>query len=673
MLYANFKAYNNYITDSLYQWDKDQDLIINGLNLTVAPEIHFANANMDKAIVRQSVLENNVVTARIPNSLLQEALTIKAYVGVYEGTTFNVIETIEIPVIAKARPSDYSLTDTDEEIYSFNKLENEIANLIANANAGDKYSELVDIRVGFNGKIYNSAGQAVRSQIETVNRQIQDVNNQVKMEIRNIDDQVQRLNEGGLLLKDDVIGENVEAWLNEHPEATTTVQDASLGVEKLTDEAKLHLVKDYVTPQMYGAKGDGETDDTEAIKQAIASGLPVFIPKGNYIVTETIEIATPITITGVLDSESTNNSTLIKSFDGDLIFINSRYVTLNSIHLTNAYDGDTGNGLVIGGERQAQAFNSNNVLITNMGGDGCVLVNANNCTITGMCLIRNDGNGFYLKGNESANYSGNNIELINVYGNGKCGVILKGEANVVYCVSQSNADDNLKLLSWCSGCDITAYTEFSTNGYELNIAGNVFNNVIKGVFRSKTDKQFTNTYNMQNMLLFSQTNNNDTDIDCTPFLPNLATNKLFFASVSRNIRSILSLIDGKLYLDDKELMYERDSFNCSCEVTNKGAGGTVTMNNNGVESFCSFVDGKIKKVKYSLKEEITADILNISIKRDDGGVGSIIIKSNSGKCGVIELNNPLSVTKGQEITIDCTFYNGLTPANNIVSITPVIE
>lgn len=123
MIRVNFTTYNNYVTDSLYQWDVNRNLLINGLGLSVAPEIHFTNANMDRAIVRQSTLDNGVITARIPNSLLQSALTIKAYVGVYEGETFKVIETIEIPVIAKNRPFDYTIEDSDEEIYSFRLVE----------------------------------------------------------------------------------------------------------------------------------------------------------------------------------------------------------------------------------------------------------------------------------------------------------------------------------------------------------------------------------------------------------------------------------------------------------------------------------------------------------------------------------------------------------------------
>ena len=129
MIKTNFNAYASYVTDSLYQWDINQVLSVSGLNILVAPEVHFSNANMDKAIVRQSTLKDHIVSVAIPNSLLQEPLPIKAHIGIYEGDTFKIIELVEIPVIPKAKPLDYTIENTDEEIYSFNRLENMIKNI----------------------------------------------------------------------------------------------------------------------------------------------------------------------------------------------------------------------------------------------------------------------------------------------------------------------------------------------------------------------------------------------------------------------------------------------------------------------------------------------------------------------------------------------------------------
>lgn len=186
MIKANFNTYNTYVTDSLYQWDLNRVLNVTGLNLTVVPEVHFSNANMGKAIVRQATMTNGVVSVRIPNSLLQDPLTIRAHIGIYEGTTFKVVEKVEIPVIAKDRPSDYRIEDSDEEIYSFEALKNAVANMvthgeantisaridniIAHNNKTEGNTELVDIRVDNDGNTHESAGGAIRNQVSLLKK-----------------------------------------------------------------------------------------------------------------------------------------------------------------------------------------------------------------------------------------------------------------------------------------------------------------------------------------------------------------------------------------------------------------------------------------------------------------------------------------------------------------------
>lgn len=123
---------NRYVTDSLYQWDKDQTLQIYGLSLPSIPEIHFSNTTMGGAIVRQATMdESGVVSVNVPNSLLQKPYKITVYVCVYEGRTFKTLYSMVIPVEARSKPADYTLENTNDEIYSFNALENRTNNALA--------------------------------------------------------------------------------------------------------------------------------------------------------------------------------------------------------------------------------------------------------------------------------------------------------------------------------------------------------------------------------------------------------------------------------------------------------------------------------------------------------------------------------------------------------------
>lgn len=53
-----------------------------------------------------------------------------------------------------------------------------------------------------------------------------------------LQEDVQTLNDGGLVLKDTVIDSSVKSWLTAHPEATTTVQDGSITADKLAPAVK---------------------------------------------------------------------------------------------------------------------------------------------------------------------------------------------------------------------------------------------------------------------------------------------------------------------------------------------------------------------------------------------------------------------------------------------------
>lgn len=117
---------NRYTVDTVKQWDKNQVLEIRGLSLAKTPEIHFTNAAMGAALPRSANMDAaGVITALIPDSLLQKPYKIIAYVCMTSGATFETLYKIEIPIDPRPMPADYTLTD-GEEVYSFRALEEKL-------------------------------------------------------------------------------------------------------------------------------------------------------------------------------------------------------------------------------------------------------------------------------------------------------------------------------------------------------------------------------------------------------------------------------------------------------------------------------------------------------------------------------------------------------------------
>lgn len=67
--------------------------------------------------------------------------------------------------------------------------------------------------------------------------------------ISKLKEDLDALNQGGLNLKEDFIGKQVNNWLDEHPEATTTVQDGSLDEKKIQVSFRRKIKRTYRTFQ----------------------------------------------------------------------------------------------------------------------------------------------------------------------------------------------------------------------------------------------------------------------------------------------------------------------------------------------------------------------------------------------------------------------------------------
>jgi len=70
---------------------------------------------------------------------------------------------------------------------------------------------------------------------------------------------------------------------------------------------------DAVNIKAFGAVGDGNTDDSEAFKKAIKASRKIYFPKGNYKITEAIQLEPDMQIFGIRNS--TISSSSISTFD----------------------------------------------------------------------------------------------------------------------------------------------------------------------------------------------------------------------------------------------------------------------------------------------------------------------------------------------------------------------
>lgn len=102
--------------------------------------------------------------------------------------------------------------------------------------------------------------------------------------------------------------ENADTYLQTTIDAEKTARENAISAEQTArentdndlqnsiDQLKQDVTKvlDYANVKNYGATGDGSTDDTEAIKTAIASGKDLYFPDGEYLITGTIDIGAPL-------------------------------------------------------------------------------------------------------------------------------------------------------------------------------------------------------------------------------------------------------------------------------------------------------------------------------------------------------------------------------------------
>lgn len=138
------------------------------------------------------------------------------------------------------------------------------------------------------------------------------------------------------------VEEAVDNWLNEHPEATTTVQDLSLTEVKFTEALTLKTLKDYAIPEMYGAVGDGTTDDTVAVQAALNASTCTLLLNKTYYITQPLSIPAYHTLAGLSD----NSSILKFATNINGLELEGRGINVKNVRITTT-SGSTGTGIVL--------------------------------------------------------------------------------------------------------------------------------------------------------------------------------------------------------------------------------------------------------------------------------------------------------------------------------------
>lgn len=231
--------------------------------------------------------------------------------------------------------------------------------------------EIVDARLGDDGVTYPSLGDAIRDQFTNVKSALTDETNarillagrmttaegdidtlethkvaqpldEYNQPTYGTDGQSLRTKGDGKtewadvgLPTDEQTAEAVSNWLDNHPEATTTVLDGSLTDAKFSSTLKLHTLKDYVTPQMFGAKADNVADDADAFQAAIDSGKPVVIPRGEYKLSHSLLVSESGTIISGCGSEEDATRLNFHGTNGIVVASDIRWVTIENICLVS--------------------------------------------------------------------------------------------------------------------------------------------------------------------------------------------------------------------------------------------------------------------------------------------------------------------------------------------------
>lgn len=278
------------------------------------------------------------------------------------------------------------------------------------------------------------------------------------------------LNEGGLELKDSIIEGQVDTWLDDHPEATTTVQDGAITKAKINTAFLPEIENEYVTPEQFGAVGDGTTDDTtavnNAIEEAISSKKVLYFSPKTYLCPTGIVIETPpnIIMDGYIKTTSGTGLTIGKTGT----FFTNKFMKLCTSRSESGNTGTTGIKIINPVNSKIELFDSSgyDVGVELIGDNGPAAYNTfilvNIRSLSTSLKFSAIGTGYT---NENLFLGGRFVETATT---GSRAIILHGNNNVFVKPCMERAEVAIKCQAGRNNKVISARTESSTYAAEFD-------------------------------------------------------------------------------------------------------------------------------------------------------------------------------------------------------------